>query len=273
MAMSQESLQGALGLDDQHWEAVGPRASVRRADWADVATEIPRASLDLIYVDPPFNTGKTHTDRSGAFQDAWPTTCEYIEWLRRRVVSSIIALKPTGALLVHVDYRTSHHVRLLLDEALGEANFVNHLIWEYGLGGSSPRRFARKHDDILYYAATPDGHWFEPPMVPATSRRMQGQLKKATDVLRVASINNMAQERVGWPTQKPLALLELLIRACCPPGGVVFDPCCGSGTTAVAALRTGRAALVSDVNADAITLTRSRIAETIAAMCPDQPVA
>ncbi len=156
-------------------------------------------------------------------------------------------------------------MRLLLDDLLGEDRFVNHLIWHYGLGGSSPRRFARKHDDILFYCLDPDRYYFDPPMIPATSARMAGKLKKSTDVLEIPdvldipSINNMAKERTGYPTQKPLALLELLVRASCPPGGVVMDPCCGSGTTLVAAAGTGRRAIGFDINPEAIALARTRL--------------
>jgi DNA modification methylase len=138
---------------------------------------------------------------------------------------------------------------------------VNHLVWSYGLGGSSPRRFARKHDDILFYCIDPDRYWFEAPRVPATSNRMRGMDKKATDVLDVPSINNMSTERVGWPTQKPVRLLEMLVGACCPVGGVVLDPCCGSGTAVVAAVRTGRRGLGADIDARALALTRARITE------------
>jgi DNA modification methylase len=138
--------------------------------------------------------------------------------------------------------------------------FVNHLIWVYGLGGSSRRRFARKHDDILFYAKSAE-YYFDPPLVPATSNRMKGQMKKATDVIEIPSINNMAAERVGYPTQKPLALLELLIGACCPEDGLVLDPFCGSGTALVAARRLNRRALGIDISADAVTIARSRLEE------------
>jgi len=163
-----------------------------------------------------------------------------------------------------------------LDDLLGPDRFVNHLIWSYGLGGSSPRRFARKHDDILFYCLDPALYFFDPPRVPATSNRMKGKSKKATDVLRIPalreipafatelleipSINNMAKERQGYPTQKPLALLDLLIGACCPMGGVVLDPCCGSGTTLVAAATAGRRAIGLDINPDAIAISTSRLA-------------
>jgi DNA modification methylase len=229
------------------------------ADWLDFAPSLSPASVDMLYADPPFNTGDTQSDRNGSYADAFPSTAAYIAWLRERLLATLPALKPTASILVHVDWRTSHHVRLLLDELLGADRFVNHLVWHYGLGGSSPRRFARKHDDILFYCVDPDRYWFEPPMVPATSQRMKGQLKKATDVLDVPSINNMAAERVGYPTQKPLALLELLIRACCPPGGTVLDPCCGSGTTLVAATIAGRVPMGCDANPDAVRITRERL--------------
>ncbi|TVQ30265.1 MAG: site-specific DNA-methyltransferase [Phycisphaeraceae bacterium] len=246
------------------WTSPIPDAPAIRlacADWLDAARALEPASIDLVYADPPFNTGASKTDRAGAFADRWPDAAGYIAWLRERLEATIpLLLKPTGALLLHVDWRTSHHVRLLLDDLLGAERFVNHLIWAYGLGGSSPRRFARKHDDILFYCLDPERYWFEPPMVPATSRRMAGEMKKATDVLDIPSINNMATERVGWPTQKPLALLELLVGACCPPGGVVFDPCCGSGTTLVAAAKLGRGAIGADVSREAVEITRGRLA-------------
>jgi DNA modification methylase len=152
----------------------------------------------------------------------------------------------------------------MLDEQFGIDGFVNHLIWTYGLGGSSPRRFARKHDDILFYAKGED-YFFDPPRVPATSNRMKGQMKKATDVIDIPTINNMAAERVGYPTQKPLALLELLVGACCPEGGVVLDPFCGSGTTLVAARKLGRDAIGIDINADAVAIAGGRLNEAVAA--------
>ncbi|MFM9958843.1 MAG: DNA-methyltransferase [Phycisphaerales bacterium] len=232
---------------------------VARADWLVFARTLPRHSIDLLYADPPFNTGSTRTGRAGKFNDRFDTPAHYTQWLRERLHATLPALKPTANILIHVDWRTCHHVRLLLDELLGEDRFVNHLIWSYGLGGSSPRRFARKHDDILFYAVDPHRYFFEPPRVPATSARMKGQLKKATDVLDVPSINNMAKERAGWPTQKPLALLDLLIRACCPLGGTVLDPCCGSGTTLVAAALAGRVPMGCDISADAVRLASRRL--------------
>lgn len=229
------------------------------ADWLEFARSHPPGSVDLVYADPPFNTGKAQSGRAGAYADAWPSVADYMAWLRPRLEATIPLLKPTGSLLLHLDFRAVHYARVLLDELLGADRFVNHLIWWYGLGGSSPRRFARKHDDILFYCVDPGQYWFEAPLVPATSRRMAGRMKKATDVLAIPAINNMAAERTGYPTQKPLALLEVLVRACCPPGGTVLDPCCGSGTTLVAAVRTGRRAVGCDLSPEAVRIAQERL--------------
>lgn len=239
-------------------------------DWLDIGRVVAPASIDFLYADPPFNTGRTQRSpgrgrvlgraTSAAYADAFGSSREFIAWLAPRLRASLPLLTPSALIAVHIDWRTSHHVRLLLDDLLGEDRFVNHLVWSYGLGGSSPRRFARKHDDILLYCLNPDAYYFDPPRVPATSNKMRGRMKKSTDVLTIPAINNMAGERTGYPTQKPLALLDVLVRACTPPGGLVVDPCCGSGTTLVAALSAGRRALGLDLNPDAVATASRRIA-------------
>ena len=234
-------------------------ASLRVCCWRELPPTLEPDSVDLLYADPPFNTGRTQRADAGSYTDSWPDTAAWITWLRERLEATLPALSPAANILLHVDWRTSHHARLLLDDLLGPDRFVNHIVWSYGLGGSSPRRFARKHDDILFYTLDPQRSYFEPPMVPATSNRMKGELKKATDVLSIPAINNMAGERTGYPTQKPLALLELLVGACCRPGGTVLDPCCGSGTTLVAAARLGRCAIGCDINPGAVELARARL--------------
>ncbi|MSR41424.1 MAG: site-specific DNA-methyltransferase [Phycisphaerales bacterium] len=234
---------------------------VRMGDCIDLITTLAPASIDFIYLDPPFNTGRTHKAARGAFRDVFAGVDGYIAFLKPRIECMQRVLKPEGSILVHCDWHASHRVRVLLDEVFGSERFLNHLIWQYGLGGSSPRVFARKHDDLLWYAKGTKWH-FTPPRVPATSRRMLGQTKKATDVLDIPSINNMSKERCGWPTQKPLALLEMLVEACCPLGGTVLDPFCGSGTTLVAAQSLGRDAIGFDISKDAVALTKSRLQST-----------
>ncbi len=252
-------------------------ARLVQADWLDAARNLAPASVDMLYADIPFNTGTTQrrppnagrvegrtaaTDEPAEYDDDFGTPNELVAWLRERIVATLPALKRTANVLIHCDWRTSHRVRVMLDEVLGADQFVNHLIWSYGLGGSSPKRFARKHDDIVYYAIDHEAYWFDPPMIPATSVRLKGQMKKMTDVLDVASINNMAAERTGYPTQKPLELLRILVRACCPLGGLVLDPCCGSGTTLVAAVESGRTAIGID-RSDAAIRTAERRLEAI----------
>lgn len=216
-------------------------------DCLELAGSVPGGPVDLVYLDPPFATGRTHSGRDGrSFQDHWQTPADWVEFIRPRLREVVRLLAPTGAILFHCDWRTCHHARLMLEELLGADCFQNHLVWKYGLGGSSARRFSRKHDDILFFTRSASEWYFDPPMVPATSNRMKGMMKKATDVLDVPSINNMSRERNGWPTQKPLALLELLVGACCPPGGLVLDPMCGSGTTLEAARNLQRRAVGID---------------------------
>lgn len=234
-------------------------ADLRTVEWLDGVREIEPGSVDLVYADPPFNTGQRRAGRTGAYEDRWESMGAWLGWLEARLRATIPLLRRSGSLLLHLDWRTSHRARCLLDDLLGPDRFVNHLVWSYGLGGSSARRFARKHDDILFYCLDPGAYWFEPPRIPATSRRMAGMLKKATDVLEIPAINNMAAERTGYPDQKPLALLDVLVRACCPPGGVVLDPCCGSGTAVAAAVAAGRRGIGLDVSPGAIAVARSRV--------------
>jgi DNA modification methylase len=250
------------GAATVEWTAPAPHARLAHADWLDAARSLDAGTIDLVYADPPFNTGRTQRQSAGAYADAWPDTTAWLAWLRERLEATLPLVRPSGALLLHLDWRTVHHARLLLDDLLGPDRFVNSLVWSYGLGGSSPRRFARKHDDILFYCLGPERYYFDPPMVPSTSRRMAGAPKKATDVLDIPAINNMAQERTGWPTQKPLALLRLLVTACCPEGGAVLDPCCGSGTTLVAASDSERTAIGCDVSAQAVQICAARLATT-----------
>ena len=243
-------------------ENIDVRWRLLEADCAEALADLPAGTVDLVYADPPFATNQVQKGRSEglAYDDRWPDLGSYLAFMGGCLEQLHRALAPDGAILLHVDWRTSHHLRMLLDEIFGAERFVNHLVWQYGLGGSSPNRFALKHDDILYYARG-EGRWFEPPLVPATSRRMAGMMKKSTDVIAIPAINNMAAERTGWPTQKPLALLEFLVGACAKPGGTVLDPFCGSGTTLVAAVRLGRRAIGIDRHPEAIRIAERRLIE------------
>lgn len=236
--------------------------TIMQGDCAAILPTLPAGAINLAYLDPPFMTNRRHAsarnNSNAGFDDRWHDMDDYLAFLRERIASIHRVLAPDGSILIHCDWRAAHHIRIMLDDIFGGDRFVNHLIWKYGLGGSSPRRFARKHDDILFYARS-DAYYFDPPRIPATSRRLQGMTKKATDVLAIPSINNQAHERVGYPTQKPLALLELLIKACAAPEAAVLDPFCGSGTTLVAAEKLGRKYVGIDINPDAVRIAQQRV--------------
>ncbi|MFT6395990.1 MAG: hypothetical protein ACJAYU_000732 [Bradymonadia bacterium] len=232
----------------------------------------------LVYIDPPFAAARDFDllvslegakRRRVAFSDKWSSLDAYMAFMREVLTGIHGLLDESGSLLLHCDHRAAPYLAVACDEIFGLGDrgpdkhapgFRNEIIWSYGLGGSSRRCYPKKHDSIFWYTKSGDWH-FDPPMVPATSQRMAGQLKKATDVFDVASLNNMAKERTGYPTQKPLALLERFILAHTEPGDLVVDLFSGSGTTATAAAKHGRRAIVSDIGADAIDTTLGRLLE------------
>ncbi len=240
--------------------------------------KIPDEFVDLIYLDPPFNSKKPYniiydSNKSKAqvraFEDTWRWSPEtqktfdlllygdtpsqvlktiksfqgifgnnnimaYLVMMTPRLIEMHRILKKTGSIYLHCDPTSSHYLKIIMDAIFGIEKFRNEIIWHYGLGGSSPKRFARKHDVILCYGKTNDTY-FNPIMIPATSQRMKGQLKKQDDVWNIPTINNMAKERTGYPTQKPEALLERIIKASSNKGDIVLDPFCGCGTALIVA--------------------------------------
>jgi len=173
-----------------------------------------------------------------------------------------------------------HYAKVMCDEIFGADRFINELIWYYQTGGASKKHFSRKHDTLLWYAkaAENNAYYFagEAIAIPRTEKSLKraqcptGARIKVTDthknpedVLAIPALNPMSKERTGYPTQKPVELLERLILALCPPQGIVGDFCCGSGTTLVAAQRLGRKFVGCDASADAIALTRRRLAQDL----------
>lgn len=234
---------------------------------------------DLVYIDPPYASHRDYvfTQRHPedgrrvsrvVFGDRWAGGMEaYVDMLRPVFEGVHALLQPEGSFLLHVDPRGAPYLSILCDQIFGMGErlpekhapgFRNELIWSYGLGGSSPTSWPRKHDNIYWYSKGSDW-FFDPPMTPATSQRMRGQMKKQPDVLAVPTINNMAKDRTGYPTQKPIELLEMLVGAQTPQGGLVADFFSGSGTTALAAYRRGYRAIATDISADAIAVARARL--------------
>lgn len=228
--------------------------------------QFPGESVDLAYLDPPFFSNRTHTTTGGeegerrSFDDRWAGDIgAYIGWMRERMVELHRVLKPTGSVYVHCDWHASHYLKVMLDGVFGAENFLNNVVWCYGLGGSSDRYWPRKHDDILWYAKAAGRHSFEADRVPATSQRMKGEDKKAPDYWDIPTVNNMAHERLGYPTQKPEALLARIVRSSSREDDVVLDPFAGSGTALVAAHRLGRRWIGIDASPVAVELARRRL--------------
>ncbi len=227
---------------------------------------LPDGCVDLIYIDPPFNSNRNYevfwgeTKEKRAFEDRHASTQAYIDYMRPRCVELGRVLKKTGSFYYHCDWHASHYVKIMLDQIFGENNFLNNIVWFYGLGGSSARYFPRKHDDILFYSNGDDrGRYFEPPMVPATSNRMKGMDKKCPDYWDIPTINNMSKERLGYPTQKPIELLNRIVQASTRPNDIVLDAFCGCGTAVVAAQNLNRQWIGLDVSPTACRVMAKRL--------------
>ena len=279
-------------------------------DNLDVLRGMNSESVDLIYLDPPFNSNKTYSAPIGseaaeaAFKDTWTLDDVDLAWHgevaeREPALYSILdaagvshskgmksylimmavrlmelkrILQPTGSIYVHCDSTAGAYLKMLMDAVFGRRNFRNEVIWKYGLGGSSPRIWSKKHDCILFYSKS-KSWYFDKPLEPASSVLMKGRMKGMTDVWDIPTINNMAKERTGYPTQKPLALLERIVKASSNRGDVVLDPFCGCATALVAAEVHGRHWAGIDISHRAQSLVQSRIREKVAVLRSFRPMA
>ena len=254
------------------------------------------ASVDLAYADPPFATGQVRRSAGAAgvehrYDDHVDDPAAYRAWLEPHLAELHRVLAPTGSLFLHLDHRMSAYARVALDEIFGRSGFRNEIVWRYGLGGRAPANaFARKHDVLLFYARGPGNtfHRLRGGLTPAMAAKYahvdaHGRYQRAhgrryylkggkpfDSVWDIPSIAPTAKERTGYPTQKPLALLERVLGATTDPGGLVIDPFVGSGTTAVAAQRLGRRFVAGDSSPQAIAVTCSRLErEARACAAPD----
>ena len=262
---------------------VSPTNTIACADCLAFMADLPGACCDLIYADPPFCTGKRQAAGDGGheFADAWPGGLEsYLEFLQPRVEQFHRLLKTTGTLWLHLDWHAVHYVKVRLDALFGYENFLNEVIWSYRTGGRSTRWFARKHDTLLVYARRAGRHTFNLLRdgcfrTDGLKRDENGRPYKntragrlyfhpdgpaMTDVWEIPFLSTVSLERTGYPTQKPEALLERIIRSSSPPGGVVADFFCGSGTALAVAQRLGREWIGCDISPEAVELARQRLA-------------
>lgn len=278
------------------------------ADNMEVLPALPAESVSLIYIDPPFNTGRerSHTriqtvhdeangDRVGFQGKRYRTVrlgthtfadqfADYLAFLEPRLQQARRVLTPTGSLFVHLDFREVHHVKVLLDGIFGRDCFVNEIIWAYDYGARSRSRWSAKHDNILWYVRDPEHYTFnfdEIDRIPYMAPGLVGAAKAArgktpTDVWWHTIVPTNSAERTGYPTQKPLGLLNRIVRVHSRPGDLVLDFFAGSGTTGEAAAIHGRDFTLIDCNPEAVQIMARRLAvfgPTCVGFSPDQSAA
>lgn len=250
-----------------------------RGDMLDVASVLPSKSFRLIYLDPPFFTGREQIGAKSDFKydDRWDGNFDsYLSWMEERLAAVYSLLCDNGSLVLHLDCRATHYARVILDKIFGRDGFVNEIIWHYTGGGRSKWRFSCKHDTLLWYSrSTRPVFNIDAVRMPykATSGYAKAGIKSRNgrlympdprgtpvdDVWDIPIINPMSAERVGYPTQKPLALLERIIGAMSNSGDLVGDFCCGSGSTIVCAHKMNRQWIGSDISISAVDCVLSRL--------------
>lgn len=240
---------------------------------------LPPESIDLIYIDPPFFSNKKYKYRGvDAYDDKWKGGMKsYIAWMADRVKQVHRVLKDTGSIFLHCDWHASHRLRVMLDDIFGYDNFVNEIVWFYKSMSSTKKSFAKKHDTILFYSKTKDyvfnideireaydektvKRYKTPVVFPKGYKAKMNQAGRVPySVLEIPPLRNVCSERTGYPTQKPEALLERIIKACSNKGDIVADFFSGSGTTAAVAEKLGRRWIACDVSQVAIDVTKERL--------------
>ena len=269
----------------------GASGRIVLADNLTVLASLPDDSIALVYIDPPFNTGKRQTlrrlrtvadpdggDRTGFGGRRYRTIelgsssyldvhDDYLDFLEPRLVEIRRVLRPAGSLYLHLDYREVHYAKVLCDAVFGRDCFLNEVIWAYDYGARTKRRWPAKHDNILVYVKDPKGYFFDAEAVeriPYMAPGLGGPVKAArgklpTDTWWQTIVPPGGVERTGYPTQKPVAVLRRIVGASCPVGGLVADFFAGSGTAGAAALELGRRFLLVDSNPEAVTVMARRL--------------
>lgn len=246
-------------------------------------------SIDLIYIDPPFNTKKKRTlthlkteqdtvgDRTGFQNKRYKTTKgktieyndffdEYLVFLEPRLIECYRILKPTGAFFLHLDYREVHYAKILLDKIFGRECFMNEIIWSFDFGGRAKKKWPAKHNNILWYVKDPKNYTFnydKMDRLPYLSPGLVGpekakRGKTPTSCWWGTIVPTNSAERKNYPTQKPMWLLERIIKIHSNPSDVVLDAFAGSGTTGEAAAKYGRKFILIDNNSEAVAIMSDR---------------
>ncbi|MBR6025830.1 MAG: site-specific DNA-methyltransferase [Firmicutes bacterium] len=253
-------------------------ASLFKGDNLKVMQGLKDGCVDFIYLDPPFfseadyYSGKTQ-GRKKLFEDRWHGIDDYLDFLRPRLIEMKRLLKDTGLIAVHLDWHAVHYVKVLMDEVFGYNRFVNEIIWAYKSGGASKKSFARKHDNILLYSKGKN-YYFVPQKEKSYNRGFKPYhfkgvkeyqdengwytLVNQKDIFNIDMVGRTSSERTGYATQKPEALLTMLLKSCCPVGGTAADFFAGSGTLGAAAQSCGCDFILCDENDDAIKTMEKR---------------
>ena len=247
-------------------------------DNLEVLTQLPEKSVDLIYADPPFFSNKHYEviwndgAEVRAFEDRWKGGIEhYTEWMEPRLAQCYRVLQDTGSMYLHCDWHANAYLRILMDKIFGASNFQNEIIWWYGGGGASKMRFARKHDNIYFYSKSSkwtfnvdairepySEAWRGTPRADGSLRNFS-KGKIPDDVYRLHGVLPMESEHIGYPTQKPEALLKRIIEASSNKGDIVLDPFCGCGTTLAVAQQLSRQWIGIDVSSTACRMMKDRL--------------
>lgn len=276
---------------DVLWSSTGENLIVE-GDNLDVVRTLPSSSFTMIYLDPPFNTGRVQRRQNVAarrvesggrvgfqgrnyevvkgittsYDDQFTN---YWEFLEPRLEEAWRLLAEDGTLYLHLDYREVHYAKVLLDALFGRESFLNEIIWAYDFGGKSKSRWPAKHDNILVYVKSPSKYHFnseevdrEPYMAPGlVTKEKAARGKLPTDVWWHTIVSPTGKEKTGYATQKPLGILRRMVAASTRAGDWVLDFFAGSGTTGAAAKELGRRYVLVDENPQAIEVMRERLPE------------
>ena len=272
------------------WSRQGPNLVLDGENLAHLQS-LPEQIFTLVYLDPPFNTGRTQTRHSSSARSAAEGTrggfggkkydftlegltsyddsfADYWAFLAPRLEEAWRVLAPNGTLYLHLDWREVHYAKVALDIIFGRAHFLNEIIWAYDYGAKSKNKWPTKHDTILVYVKDPKNYVFnseaidrEPYMAPGlVSPDKAARGKLPTDVWWHTIVSPTGKEKTGYATQKPLGVLRRIIQASSNEDDWVLDPFCGSGTTAHAAAELGRRFVTMDSNSEALEIARQRLA-------------
>lgn len=262
---------------------------VHHADNTVILPQLETESIDLVYIDPPFNTGRlqemnrvrtiasNNGDRTGfndkryettkvsqyKYQDAFDT---YVDWLMPTLQEIKRLLKSNGSLFVHLDYREVHYVKIALDGLFGRYNMLNEIIWAYDYGGRGKKKWPTKHDTILWYVKNLDDYTFNyntidriPYMAPSLVTKEKAEKGKVpTDVWWNTIVPTNGKERTGYPTQKPRAIIDRIIKVHSNTGDTILDCFAGSGTTGESAYIHNRKFILIDDNEEAVQVMKQR---------------